>query len=569
LKLRTIHLLTFGCLLCLFTYPAGAAPNSGRISGVVVDSSGTPQMGAAVFVSSEELFNFSSIQIRTNERGRFSTAALSPGIYSIKVTLAGFLPAMDQHIEVNAQGATLLQIVLGSVFSSLEQLRKKPNQRVSSDDWAWVLRGSAGNRSVLQWQDPTLSGQPDPLDTAQDDRSHGQFELSSGAVHPGSIANLADSPSTAFAYEMGIGLQAHLLMAGQISYEGAEPSASIASEWLPSGKTGVGPATTLVVRESHLGPEGPIFRGLRLSHDDEIALTDRVSVRYGGEYIYAGFGGATSTLRPRAEVEVLLAPDWAISGTVAERPWEDATASETALQSTLDALDTFPVLMMRHGRPLFENNLHEELSLNHSIGAKATLSAAVFHDGDRHTAVIGQGPALSPDFVQDYFSEAFAYDGGHSQSIGTRLAYQQKITDDVETVFVYAYGGALAPTGELSGHALREQLATKDRQSLAARISTSVPVAGTKLSVGYKWISGAAVSQQDVYGESLYDISPYLNVQLRQPLPGAFTARHLALQADFGNLLAQGYVPMVGTHSKQYLLVPAYRYFRGGLSFQF
>jgi hypothetical protein len=38
--------------------------------------------------------------------------------------------------------------------------------------------------------------------------------------------------------------------------------------------------------------------------------------------------------------------------------------------------------------------------------------------------------------------------------------------------------------------------------------------------------------------------------------------------ADFRNLLAQGYVP-VSTPEGVVLLVPSYRSFRGGLSFQF
>ena len=42
----------------------------------------------------------------------------------------------------------------------------------------------------------------------------------------------------------------------------------------------------------------------------------------------------------------------------------------------------------------------------------------------------------------------------------------------------------------------------------------------------------------------------------------------MEVEADAGNLLAQGYVP-VSTNRGQVVLVPSYRYFRGGLSFQF
>jgi hypothetical protein len=38
--------------------------------------------------------------------------------------------------------------------------------------------------------------------------------------------------------------------------------------------------------------------------------------------------------------------------------------------------------------------------------------------------------------------------------------------------------------------------------------------------------------------------------------------------ADFGNLLAQGYMPVNGQESR-IMLVPVFRSFRGGVSFQF
>ena len=64
---------------------------------------------------------------------------------------------MEQHVEVNTEHATLLQIVLGSVFSSFEKLRRQPDQPVIADDWTWVLRTSAATRPVLRWQDDSVA----------------------------------------------------------------------------------------------------------------------------------------------------------------------------------------------------------------------------------------------------------------------------------------------------------------------------------------------------------------------------------------------------------------------------
>ena len=110
-------------------------------------------------------------------------------------------------------------------------------------------------------------------------------------------------------------------------------------------------------------------------------------------------------------------------------------------------------------------------------------------------------------------------------------------------------------------------MSTQYRASAAARFTAKIPRTGTKIISGYKWISGPAVSQQDSYGESIYHLDPYLSIQIRQKLPG-FIPGHAEILADCGNLLAQGYVALATTDG-QVVLVPTYRFFRGGLSFQF
>jgi len=574
LSLRAIRVLGLSCFVCLCALPGAAAPNASKISGVVVDPAGTPQMGATVLVSSEQLLSASPVQLLTNDRGRFSTSMLPAGLYSIRVTLAGFLPAIEQHVEVNDQHATLLEIVLGSVFSSFEKLRRQSDEPVSMDDWTWVLRTSAATRPVLRWQDDSISLDPaagiaamqDSSDSAQAQQLHGRLELTSGADHPGSIGDLADSPATAFVYDVGFGGKSRFVMAGQFSHEDGSAAGGFAGEWLPSGLAGVGPVTTILVRESRLGPGGPTFRGLRLSHEDQLALGKIVSVRYGADFVVAGFNGTTSALRPRAEVAVQIARNWQASATVATHPWLDDAVSAGALQSTLDTLDAFPTMLIRNGRPVLENGLHEEISIDRALGPHADLIASVFHDLASHTAVIGRGGSGSPDYLQDYFSDAFAYDGGSSSSGGARLVYRQKFSNNLSTTVVYAYAGALAPNG-ITSTDLREELATRYRQSLAAAFSATLPRFGTKFTTSYKWLSGPTVSRQDAYGESLYHVDPFLSMEIRQPLPSVFPC-HMEVQANMGNLLAQGYVPISGGDGSV-ILVPSYRYFRGGLSLQF
>ena len=53
-----------------------------------------------------------------------------------------------------------------------------------------------------------------------------------------------------------------------------------------------------------------------------------------------------------------------------------------------------------------------------------------------------------------------------------------------------------------------------------------------------------ALSRVDPYSEAIYDVSPFLHVGFRQPLPWGALGRWEA-NADCDNLLAQGYVPIV------------------------
>lgn len=570
INLKSIRVFCFGLLVLFVALPLAAAPNSGKISGVVMDPSGTPQMGASVSITAENLLTFAPAEFLTNDRGRFSTATLAPGMYSIKVTLAGFLPAVQQHIQVSDQQTTLLEIVLGSVLSSFEKLRRQPEQQVASDEWIWVLRSAAATRSILRWQDGSIFvvGVPDRGEVAQKQAVHGRFDLTSGSDHPGSVSNFADSPATAFAYDVAVGENGQLYVAGQFSYEGGSPAGGLVAEWVPSGKMGDGPVSSVVVRESQLGPNGITFRGMRVSHDNQLALTDRVSLRYGSDLIAEGLGTYTMALRPRGEIAIQLAPSWQLEGLVAMSPWQqDSNGSETGLQSAMNSLDSLPTLLMRDGRPVLENNLHAEVAIEHALNKNSSVSAAVFHDSSSHTAVFGKGSTTGTDYLHDYFSDVFVYDGGKSSSMGARAAYHQKFGDNLDATIVYAYAGALATDDNALEAPLRDQLVTRYRQSLAGRVSTTIPRSGTKLSVGYKWIGGQSVTHLDPYGESLFHLDPYLNMEIRQQLPSFFPG-HMEALADFGNLLAQGYVP-VSTGDGHVVLVPSYRYFRGGLSVQF
>ncbi|MBV9156162.1 MAG: carboxypeptidase regulatory-like domain-containing protein, partial [Acidobacteriaceae bacterium] len=123
-------------------------PVTGNLLGSVMDASGTPQMGATV-----QLFNKYERLIAksmTTPDGRFAFAALPVDLYSIRVSLASFLPVSRQKIAIKAGLDSVLQIHLATLFSNIELSYMVPSGAMS-DDWKWVLRSSPATRPITRF----------------------------------------------------------------------------------------------------------------------------------------------------------------------------------------------------------------------------------------------------------------------------------------------------------------------------------------------------------------------------------------------------------------------------------
>jgi hypothetical protein len=577
---------------------AQSKPAEGVLSGVVRDANGTPQMGASVEVLSEAVGLLAAHDFLTNTRGVFRGENLPPGLYTIRVTLAGFLPTIEQHVRINPNLTTLVRIEMESMFASIEHMRRQPaNANAEADDWKWVLRSAPSLRPVLEWTDASLSESGSManislgagMDNSVPRPVRMRLEFTDGARQLASPSNLAPAPATAFAYDQNLGGVGRMIFAGQVSYDDDAPGGGMATIWLPSGTLGAGPHTALVLREAKSSADGPMFRGVRIDQGGALVLSDRAVLQYGSEYVLVGLGKAASAIRPRMKLQVQGADNWRAALIFASLPsgptllrdgtdgieeggalygdGQERDAQSAELAAALNELDAFPALLWRNGRPELQSGWHEEAAVERKVGAHSTLQIAAFHDDQSHVAVYGRGSGLpAADYLQDFYGNGFAYDGGSSSSWGGRVAWAEKIGDNVQLTAIYAYGGALIPA-EDANDLLRDVLRTENRHSAGANLSAKVPRLGTRLEAGYKWVGGPTVSHVDLYGESLYQLDPYFHFGMRQPLPRFALGRWEAV-AECDNLFAQGYVS-AGSRDGQVALVPTFRSFRGGLSVQF
>jgi len=132
--------------------PAGAAelalPLTGNLLGRVADSGGNPQMGATV-----ELFNRyeRSVALTVSAPdGRFAFAGLPIDMYSVRVSLASFLPAFRDRIAVKAGLDSILQIHLATLFSDIDLSYVVPTAAMTND-WKWALRTAPATRPITRY----------------------------------------------------------------------------------------------------------------------------------------------------------------------------------------------------------------------------------------------------------------------------------------------------------------------------------------------------------------------------------------------------------------------------------
>jgi len=90
-------------------------------------------------------------KVLTDEHGEFKLLGLFPAIYSVKISLASFVPATKQ-ILVQPGMRSVLNVNLSTLFSTIQFAYPAiENGSIMSEDWKWVLRSAPATRPVLRY----------------------------------------------------------------------------------------------------------------------------------------------------------------------------------------------------------------------------------------------------------------------------------------------------------------------------------------------------------------------------------------------------------------------------------
>ena len=234
--------------------------------------------------------------------------------------------------------------------------------------------------------------------------------------------------------------------------------------------------------------------------------------------------------------------------------------------------ETDPRLSLANFSTKLESAHHHELNVSRRIG-KNNMQVAVFSDRVNNTALLGTGEvtAVGGNLLPDVYSGTFTYAGDTLNASGLRVVLERKLCSDLTATLDYAYGGVLdlaRPDVEIQD--VRQWITTQRRQAVAAKFSGTVPRTHTRWIASYRWINGPALTPVDMSNSSPGQSDPFLNLFIRQPIPTlGFLPAHMEALVDLRNLLAQGYVPVVGQDGQTLYLVQSARSVRGGVTITF
>jgi hypothetical protein len=237
-----------------------------------------------------------------------------------------------------------------------------------------------------------------------------------------------------------------------------------------------------------------------------------------------------------------------------------------------DLSESEPKVSMAAYQAGVQRSQHQEVAVSRRQG-KTNIQVAAYVDRVSNPALTGVGDvaAENGEVLPDLYSGTFTYQGRDLETSGMRVVLQRKLLSDLTATLDYAYGGVLDLShadAELQN--AREWMQNERRHSIAAKFSGTVPRSKTRWIASYRWVNGSALTPVDMFNTSAGRSDPYLNVFLRQPLPGTgFLPGKMEAIVDLRNLLAEGYEPVIGQDGRTVYLVQAARSVRGGVAFTF
>ena len=548
------------------TLPAMAAGTPGVISGYVRSANGVPQMGAIVEVLSSSA---STLRILTDDHGFYSASGLLPGIYAVKVSAPSFLPTIREKLGLRPGANLLVNVTLTTLFEAIQlgPLRGPGTMTTGNGRCARFPTGPCCGCRMMErtsWS---------PMKGSQDHALKGSLSFVAGSESAG-FGSSSDM-STGFSVQRSLFSSGTLALEGNVGgYRQGSPATVLRTSYTHKMANGSEPEIAFTLRRL-AGPDASLrnasLEALSLTTSDHFTLGDIVELRFGSELQTIQFMGRVNAFRPFGSATVHLNPNTVVEYQYASS-MPDARTEKGFDTSPADLSESEPKVTLAGFRPGVQRAHHQEVSVSRREG-NTNLQVAAFVDRISNPALTGVGDVSveGGEVLPDVYSSSFSYQGRDLDTSGLRVVLQRKLLSDMTATLDYSYGGVLdLARSDIELQDARQWMRVERRHSVAAKFSGTVPRSKTRWIASYRWVNGSGLTPVDLFNASAGRSDPYLNIFLRQPIPGtSFLPGKMEAIIDLRNLLAEGYVPVVGQDGQTVYLVQSARSVRGGVAFTF
>jgi hypothetical protein len=583
----------------MLAIPASAiepATFQGAITGKVMNQGGTPQLGASVYLYNK--FDRMLARVLTDVNGAFQFPSLMPDVYSVRVTLSSFVPALKEGISIQAGTQSFLAISLSGLVSSIELVYQSSGQRAwMNDDWKWVLRSASSTRPVLRML-PGVNIDPVKRPHAPSGMftdTKGLLRVSAGGGAAAAAAGNQTDLGTAFALATSLFGSHHLQVSGNLGYASAVgmPTAGFRTGFTPSFGGEAGPEVNVTMRQVflptrvgsaialHHNDGIPALQSLALSFSDSREIADGAEITYGAILESVSFLTRLNYASPYARLRIGSEQKGQLeiafsSGVPATELIDGGPGAEAGMNQSLNALSMFPRVSLRGGQAHVQRAENMEVGYRRKAGSRE-YAVSAWRESVRNAAFTAASPAgfyRASELLPDLGSTSYVFNAGDFQRTGYTATVTQTLAEALSATIAYGYAGGLtSATPQLATpdpNELRGALQKSMRHAWTARVSGTAPHSGTKYTASYQRTDRRTLQPVHLALTQRNTFEPGLNISIRQPLPGGvgMLGGKLEASAELRNMLAEGYLPF-NTANGQFILISTPRAVRGGLSLIF
>jgi hypothetical protein len=550
------------CLLLLAMPAAKAIAKSGSyVTGNITSKAGHPIRDVIVRIF-QEIKDGKAITIaRSDARGFFRSANLTPGTYFLQISHQGYESVKTARFVIDPGRSVSLDIALQEFLGYVSNDDDPRNWNLktvirSTSDRRLIFRNAPGKTAVA-----SSETRESPFSRS------GAMRIASGTPLRGEsiIAQPQASQngvSSTFAYTEPISERSRMIFTGQLDFgsgsfwrvrdtfnyrpdENHDYRISVGYGRMNTYYPGSSSISSQLVSEESGVPEIGV-QTLALGMEGTTKFLDLLAIKYGFDYSRLSYGMSKSLFYP--SVQILLTPfdGWSFQTSFTSRRMRDINSVVLPDGEVLNLSE--PTLITMVGNRVSMSQVkHSEVAAQRILAPNTAVEVAVFQDNTQGPGLPLMITAVTPagqnshviEMNEDLFNQR-----------GMRVTVRQRILDSLNGSLAYVYGDTIDISNieePLSSQKLEEALTSymlqSTQHSITGRLTAILPITKTNVLATIRWYPGNPLTPVDWFSDRMDIGTKSTNFEIRQaiPLPEFFgTVGQWEIMLNMRNVLNQG-----------------------------